>query len=107
MKLTIFLVIAWFTTTISLGNVDEPLFRVIRTSTDEQIREIEQQVLQQYGDRVEVKVITRNSKGEITNLHFVRYNKAGKEKSSCSSENFSQLIIRKDGSTIEVFKSQN
>ncbi len=91
MKLAIFFLMTWFTT--NLNNLDEPLFKVTRTSSDEQIKETERQALQQYRVKAEVKVINRNSKGEITNLKCVRYDKTGKEASSCWSDNFGLLII--------------
>lgn len=98
MKLAIFFLLTWFTT--NLSNFDEPLIKVTRTSSDNQIKETEHQALQQYGVKAEVRVVNRNSKGEITNLKCVRYNEAGKEDSSCESDNFGLLIITRDGCKI-------
>jgi hypothetical protein len=98
MKLAIFLLLTWFTT--SLSNLDEPTNKVKRTSSDAQIRETERQVLQQYGVKVDIKVMKRNGRGEITDLRCVRYNKAGKEASSCSSDKFGLLVITETGCMI-------
>lgn len=98
MKLAIFLLLTWFTT--SLSNLDEPTYRVKRTFSDAQVRETESQVLQQFGVKVGIKVIKRNSEGEITDLICVRYTKTGQEASSCSSNNFGLLIITKTGCRI-------
>ncbi len=100
MKLAIFSVIAWFTTTTTITKADDPVIKVIRTATDNQIKGTEQQVIEQYGVKVEIKVIARNSKGEITNLKIVRYDKTGEQGGSCSSDNFGLLIILKDGCKI-------
>lgn len=49
---------------------------------------------------MDIKVIKRNSEGEITDLMCVRYDKTGKEASSCSSNNFGLLMITKTGCRI-------
>ena len=95
MKLAIFFLVAWFTTT--LNNLDEPLIKVTRTASDNQIKETEQQALQRYKVKVTVQVISRNDKGEITNLRCVRYDEAGKQNSACGSDNFGLLIITRNG----------
>ncbi|QIP11224.1 hypothetical protein G8759_00490 [Spirosoma aureum] len=98
MKLTIFFLLIWFTA--NLNSLDEPLLKVVRTASDDQIREVERQVLKQYGIKAEVKVINRNDKGEITNLNCIRYDKVGKRTDSCSSDNFGLLIITQHGCKI-------
>ncbi|GAB4021386.1 hypothetical protein [Spirosoma koreense] len=100
MKLTILLLLTWVTTSLNLNNLDEPIIKVTRTFTDAQIKQTEQQVLQRYGVKVEVKVLERNNKGEITNLKCVRYDQAGKQDSSCSSDNFGLLVITREGCKI-------
>jgi hypothetical protein len=105
MKLAIFLLLTWFTT--NLSNLNEPTNEVKRTSSDAQIRETERQVLQQYGVKVDVKVVKRNGEGEITNLRCVRYNKAGKEAGSCSSDKFGLLIITQTGCKIADLGHEN
>ncbi|HEX9955953.1 MAG TPA: hypothetical protein VGA96_01810, partial [Fibrella sp.] len=75
MKLAILLGLVWFSTTINPGKADDQVIKVIRTATDNQIKETERQVIEQYRAKVEIKVISRNSKGEITNLKFVRFDK--------------------------------
>ncbi|HLL94151.1 MAG TPA: hypothetical protein VK404_04180 [Spirosoma sp.] len=100
MKLLIFFLFTWYTTTANLGTIDEPVIKVIRTATDNQIRGTELQVLQQYGLKVQVKVIKRNSNGEITDLKLIRYDKAGRETGSCESDNFGLLVITRNGCKI-------
>ena len=100
MKLAILLGLVWFSTITNSSNADDPVIKVIRTATDNQIKETERQVIEQYRAKVEIKVISRNSKREITNLKFVRFDKMGKEGGSCSSDNFGLLIILKDGCKI-------
>ncbi|GAB4018848.1 hypothetical protein [Spirosoma koreense] len=95
MKIAIVLLLTWFTT--NLNNLDEPLVKVTRTSSDRQIKKTERQALQQYGVKAEVKVVSRNNKGEITNLECIRYDKSGNQASSCGSDNFGLLIITRTG----------
>lgn len=101
MKQPIFLLLTWFVT--NLSTLEEPVIKVIRTSTDVHIRQTEQQVLQRYGVKAEVRVIERNDKGEITNLKCTRYGKTGQENSSCQSDNFGALVITRDGCKIADF----
>lgn len=91
----LFLLLTWFIT-----NLNEPIIKVARTATNVEIKQSEQQALQQYGVKAEIKVLERNDKGEITNLKCVRYKQAGKEASSCASDNFGLLIITRDGCKI-------
>lgn len=86
--------------TIYLSAVGKAPDKVIRTTTDRQIKAIERQVLRQYSIKVAITVISRNDKKEITNLKAVRYDKAGKQASSCSSDMFGALVITPDGCSI-------
>lgn len=105
MKQALFLLLTWFT--INLSKLDEPVIKVTRTSTDAQIKQSQQQALQQYGVKAEFQLVERNSKGEITNLKFVRYNKAGQEGGSCASDNFGALVITRDGCKIADLGHEN
>ncbi|WP_420148604.1 hypothetical protein [Spirosoma sp.] len=98
MRQAIFLLLTWFTT--NLSNPDDPIIKVTRAATNVQIKQTEQQALQQYGVKAEIKVLERNSAGEITSLTCVRMDRAGKESSSCSSDNFGLLIITRNGCKI-------
>lgn len=86
--------------TICLSGFDEPVISISKTFSDAQINDVKQQVLQQYGEKIEVRVISRNAKNEITNLEFFRYQKDGKRGGGCSSDKFGLLIITKNGCSI-------
>ncbi|RYC70072.1 hypothetical protein [Spirosoma sordidisoli] len=98
MKQVMLLLLTWITTNVSI--LDEPIFKVTRTFTDGQIKQVQQQVLQEYGIKAEVKVISRNNKGEITSLECVRYDKLGTRKGSCESDKFGVLVITRTGCKI-------
>lgn len=105
MKLAILLLLTWFTA--NLSNLKESAYEVKRTSSDAQIKEIERQILQEYRVKVDIQVVKRNNKGEITNLRCVRYDKAGKKGGSCSSDEFGILIITQTGFKIADLGHEN
>lgn len=105
MRLAIFFLLTGLATNLSRPN--EQIIKVVRTASDQQIRETERQVLQQYGIKAVINVISRNDKGAITNLNCVRYNKAGKETNSCSSDNFGLLIITQHGCKVADLGYEN
>lgn len=78
----------------------DPVLRVEKTFTDSQIRAVERQASQSYGVKVQVRVLSRNARNEITYLSFVRYGQDGKEGGGCSSHKFGVLIITKSGCQI-------
>ena len=98
MKSAIIFLLIGFTT--SLSALEEPEIKVTRVSTTTQIETAKRQALQRFGINAEVQVIKRNNKGEITDLKYVRYDQAGKESSSCESDNFGLLIITRNGCKI-------
>lgn len=83
-----------------LCGFETPAIKIEKSFSDRKIRKIEQQVLQRYGIKVDVTVISRNAKREITNLELVRYNKDGKKGGSCSSDKFGVLVITQTGCQI-------
>ena len=70
-------------------------FQVEKTFSDRKIKRLETKMSQQFGVKVEVKVISRNAKKEITNLEFIRYKPGGGMSVSCSSDKFGLLIVSK------------
>ncbi len=85
---------------ICSSGFDEPVISISKTFSDAQINDVKQQVLHRYGEKIEVRVISRNAKNEIANLEFFRYQKDGKRGGGCSSDKFGLLIITKNGCSI-------
>ncbi|MEZ0541631.1 hypothetical protein [Fibrella arboris] len=73
---------------------------VAKDFSDRQIKRAERQVFKQFGDKVQIKVISRNEKKEITNLDFFRYTADGKKGGGCASDQFGLLIVTKNGCRI-------
>ena len=78
----------------------EPVLQVSKTTSDKQIESLERRIFKRYGLKVDVNVISRNEKNEITNLEFIRYQKDGKRGGGCSSDKFGILIITQHGCRI-------
>ena len=78
----------------------EPVFQVSKTTSDKQIDRLERRFFKRYGLKIEVHVIRRNEKNEITTLAFTRYQKDGKRGGGCSSDKFGRLIITQNGCRI-------
>ncbi|KAB7728066.1 hypothetical protein F5984_20150 [Rudanella paleaurantiibacter] len=97
---TVLLGILCFALSFTSYATGEPGLRVEKTFTDSQIRAVERQAIQSYGVKVQIRVLSRNARNEITNLSFVRYGQDGKEGGGCSSDKFGVLLIMKSGCQI-------
>nr|WP_293845589.1 hypothetical protein [uncultured Arsenicibacter sp.] len=98
MKIVALLLSLAFTTATTL--FDDSGISVTKKASDKQIQKIEKQLLEEYGVKVKITVLSRNRRKEITNLTAVRYDKNGNQSSSCSSDKFGLLIITKTGCKI-------
>jgi hypothetical protein len=85
----------------------EPIIKVTRTYSDAMISEVERQVLERYGVKVEIRVTSRNQKNEITNLTFIRHGKNGQKGGYCSIDEFGTLLITPTGCKIAGINYQN
>lgn len=88
-----------------LCGFDQPV-KIIRTTTDAQIAEAQQEVLRRYKSKVVITVFNRNGKGEITNIKAQRYKPDGGRGGSCESDNFGYMVIDGGGFYIEDYKGQ-
>jgi len=95
-----FILLLSFSCVFFLSGFDLPSIEVLKTFTPTQIKDVEKEALKLYGIKVTVNVISRNGKDEITNLEFKIFDENGRKTSSCSSDNFGILVIRKDGCSI-------
>jgi SepF-like predicted cell division protein (DUF552 family) len=84
----------------------EPIIKVTRTYSDDQINEVERQVLERYGVKVEIRVISRNQKNEITNLTFIRHGKNGQKGGYCLIDEFGMLLITPTGCRVTSIEYQ-
>ncbi|MEZ0608883.1 hypothetical protein ACAW74_10230 [Fibrella sp. WM1] len=76
-----------------LFGFDQPI-KIVRTSTDADIRAAEQEVVKRYKNKVVVTVFNRNAQQEITNIKAQRYYPAENQiGGSCKSDNFGEMII--------------
>lgn len=86
-----------------LCGFDQPI-KIVRTSTDADIRAAEAEVVKRYKNKVVVTVFNRNAKQEITTIKAQRYypseNRIG---GSCGSDNFGEMVI---GATSFSIKDQ-
>ena len=98
MKLSGLLLITSLTLTANLTSLFLDGIAIRRTTSDKQIVAAESQVFKNYGFKIDIQVLSRNSDGEITNLKCICYDKLGEKGSSCSSDNFGALVIKKEGS---------
>lgn len=82
---------------------DQPI-KIVRTSTNAQVRKAEHEVFKRYKNKVAITVFNRNSLNEITAIHAQRYypaeNRLG---GSCKSDNFGEMIIGPTGFSIKDY----
>ncbi|CCH02543.1 hypothetical protein FAES_4544 [Fibrella aestuarina BUZ 2] len=76
-----------------LCGFDQPI-KIVRTSTDADIRAAEKKVIRRYKNKVVITVFNRNAQQEITTIKAQRYypaeNRIG---GSCKSDNFGEMVI--------------
>jgi hypothetical protein len=74
--------------------------RIQRTFTQAQIKQVEQQVAKEFGNKVEIKVISRDLENEILGIKITFFDKNGHETASCSSDDFGWAEIKQDACSI-------
>ncbi|MEZ0484904.1 hypothetical protein ACAW87_10125 [Fibrella sp. GW2-5] len=92
--------------TCSVG-FSESEFVVSRNFSKREIKRIERKMIKEFGVKVQLKVISRDDKKEITNLEFIRYKADGSMSSSCSSDKFGKLIVSSTGCQIADLGHEN